>query len=293
MDGDVEVNVLSLFDGCGMAWQSIKNAGIKINNCYSSEIDKNAIKVLSDNHPEVVHVGNVNEWRNWGIDWTSIDLLVGGSPCQGFSNAGKGENFEDERSKLFFVFKEIKEHLLKVNPGAIFMLENVKMKSEWVERINDELMVDGFFIDSKVCSPCARPRWYWSNGPIDHPDSDDVDFLSCIDESLEENVMSEGWHKWFDKNKDFKLKKSYSAVLSPGDKGITMTTRQYASWNGNFIRTPSGKIRKPNKAELARLCGLPDGYFNAVTQRQAEILSGNGWDCKVTTHIFNCIFNGR
>lgn len=278
--------VLSLFDGCGMAWQSLKNAGIEVTEGFSSEIDKSAIKVTSTNHPEIKHLGSVTDWKEWEIDWSSIDLVVGGSPCQGFSNAGKGENFEDPRSKLFFEFVKIKNFLLKKNPDAKFMLENVKMKTEWVDKISKHLLVDGFFIDSKHCSPLSRPRWYWANFPIDHPDANSVDFHSCIDESLNENLMSEGWHNWWEKNKDFQIKKSYSAIPQKGEKGITMTTRQYASWNGNFIETPSGKIRKPTKKELALLCGLPDDYFDSVSQRQAEILSGNGWDCRVTTQIF-------
>ena len=98
--------------------------------------------------------------------------------------------------------------------------------------------------------------------------------------------MGEGWHKWWEKNKEFQLKKSYSALAQPGGKGITMTTRQYASWNGNFIEVSPGVIRKPTKEELAKLCGLPSNYFKSVSQRQAEVLSGNGWDCNVTSHIF-------
>lgn len=279
-------NVLSLFDGCGMAWQSLKDAGVEVEQAYSSEIEKNAIKVLKDNHPEVFHLGNVKLWNDWDIDFSSIDLIVGGSPCQGFSAMGKGENFSDKRSKLFFTFVEIKKKILKENPKALFMLENVKMKSEWIERINKELDCDGFFIDSKDCSPVSRPRWYWANFPIDYPESNDVDFLSCIDSDIEENTMSEAWNNWWNKNKDFQLSKSYSAIPKPGEKGMCLTERQYANWNGNFIKTPSGKFRKANKVELARLCGLPENYFNSVSQRQAEALSGNGWDNRVTSHIF-------
>ena len=69
-----------------------------------------------------------------------------------------------------------------------------------------------------------------------------------------------------------------------------MTTRQYASWNGNFIETPSGKIRKPTKIELARLAGAKDNYFDAVSQRKTEEMTGNGWDLRTVTHIFKCMF---
>ena len=281
------MNVLSLFDGCGMAWQSLKNNNFTLNKCYSSEIDKNAIRVTQENHPEVIHVGDIKKWMEWDIDWGSIDLVIGGSPCQGFSNAGKGENFEDPRSALFFDFVDVVNHAKNKNPKVKFMLENVKMKSEWVEKITNHIGVDGFFVDSKDVSPCSRPRWYWGNFPMDYPEDSCISFLDCINEELDENEMSDGWHLWWDKNKEFQLKKSYSAIPSGDEKGITMTTRQYASWNGNFIKTPSGKLRKPNKIELARLCGLPDVYFDCVSQRQAEILSGNGWDVRVATQLLS------
>lgn len=308
-------SVISAFDGCGMAWQSLKNAGVSFDCGYSSEIEKNAIKALSDNHPEINHLGDVTKWREWDVNWSKIDLLVGGSPCQGFSNIGKKggtkaivegvemiistrEQYKEAKemkaefvsqSHLFWEFALILDHVKEFNPNVRFMLENVKMSQHNLDMITSALGVDGFFIDSKDCSPCARPRWYWANFPIDYPKSNKVDFMSCINGSLEENVMSDGWHEWWNKNKDFQLNKSYSALIKPGDKGITMTTRQYASWNGNFIELPSGKIRKPTKRELAKLSGLPRGYFDSVSQRQAEVLSGNGWDCNVTTHIFNCM----
>ena len=96
------INVLSLFDGISCGQIALKRCGIEVNNYFSSEIDKNAIKVTQYNFPETVQLGDVCGWKNWNIDWSSIDLLIGGSPCQGFSFAGKMLNFQDVRSKLFF-----------------------------------------------------------------------------------------------------------------------------------------------------------------------------------------------
>ena len=179
----------------------------------------------------------------------------------------------------------------ELNKDVSFLLENVKMKEEFLNKITSHIGVEGFFIDSKSCSPCARPRWYWSNRPIECVYDNDISFIDCCDINSEENVMSDGWNLWWDKNKEFQLKKSYSALNKPGDKGITMTTRQYASWNGNFIETPSGKIRKPTKIELARLVGAKDNYFDSVSQRKTEEMTGNGWDLRTVTHIFKCMFD--
>lgn len=94
------MNILSLFDGMSCGQIALKRAGIKYDNYYASEIDKHAIKVTMANYPNTIQIGSVTEVR--GVELPQIDLLIGGSPCQGFSFAGKQLNFEDPRSKLFF-----------------------------------------------------------------------------------------------------------------------------------------------------------------------------------------------
>lgn len=105
-----------------------ERAGFEVENYYASELDKHAIKVTQANWPNTIQLGDVTKWREWDIDWSSIDLLIGGSPCQGFSFAGKQLAFDDPRSKLFFVYVDILNHIKSVSPDVRFMLENVKMK---------------------------------------------------------------------------------------------------------------------------------------------------------------------
>ena len=93
------VNVLSLFDGMSCGRIALDKAKIEVDNYYASELDKYAIKVSQANYPDTVQLGDVTKWREWDIDWKSIDLLIGGSPCQGFSFAGKQLAFDDPRSK--------------------------------------------------------------------------------------------------------------------------------------------------------------------------------------------------
>ena len=95
-------NVLSLFDGISCGRVALERAGIEYENYYASEIDKFPIKVAQDNFPDTIQLGDVKGWREW--DLADIDLIIGGSPCQGFSFAGKQLNFDDPRSKLFFDF---------------------------------------------------------------------------------------------------------------------------------------------------------------------------------------------
>lgn len=282
------INVLSLFDGMSCGRIALERAGIVVDNYYSSEIDKYAIKVADTNWPQDTknRLGDVTKWREWDIDWSSIDLLIGGSPCQGFSFAGKQLAFGDPRSKLFFVYVDILNHIKTVNPDIKFLLENVKMKKEHLDVISEYLGVEPVFIDSALVSACSRPRFYWSNKHITPPESKNVTFGDVIDYRIIDNEMSKAWHEWWYKNKEFQIKKQYSKIATPNDKGVCMTTRQYASWNGNFISTTNGTIRKPTKNELSLLIGAPFNYLDCVSQRQAEVLTGNGWTVDVIAHIF-------
>lgn len=157
------MKVLSLFDGISCGRVALERAGIPVEKYYASEIDKYAIQVAQKNYPDTIQLGDINNWRNWDIDWGSIDLVAGGSPCQGFSNAGKGLNFEDPRSALFFVFVDILNHIKNVNPNVKFLLENVKMKKEWLDIISKWLNVDPVEINSSLVSAQNRQRFYWTN----------------------------------------------------------------------------------------------------------------------------------
>jgi len=133
------MNVLSLFDGISCGMIALERAGIEVDKYYASEIDKYAAKVSEANYPDIIRLGDVADWREWDIDWPSIDLLIGGSPCQGFSFAGKQLAFDDPRSKLFFVYVDILNHIKALNPNVKFLLENVRMKKEYLDVITKEL----------------------------------------------------------------------------------------------------------------------------------------------------------
>lgn len=129
------MNVLSLFDGMSCGRIALDRAGISVDNYYASEIDKYAIQVSKKNYPDIVQLGDITQWESW--DLPEIDLILAGSPCQGFSNAGKGLNFDDPRSKLFFTFVDILKHY----KPKYWLLENVKMKKEWSDVITKTLFL--------------------------------------------------------------------------------------------------------------------------------------------------------
>lgn len=151
------MNVLSLFDGISCGRIALERAKIKVTNYFASEIDKYAIKISKANYPDIIHIGDVRQ-----VDWfglPKIDLLIGGSPCQGFSFAGKQLNFDDPRSKLFFDYVRI----LKELQPKYFLLENVVMKKEYQDIISEHLGVQPIKINSALVSAQNRNRLYWTN----------------------------------------------------------------------------------------------------------------------------------
>lgn len=157
------MNVISLFDGKSCGRVALQRLGVHVKNYYASEIDTHAIRIAQKNFPDTKQVGNVVNLKhvNWKETW--IDLLIGGSPCQGFSFAGKQLNFEDHRSKLFFEFVRILEEIRLVNPDVKFLLENVKMKKIYQDVISKYLGVEPIEINSSVVSGQNRKRLYWTN----------------------------------------------------------------------------------------------------------------------------------
>jgi DNA-cytosine methyltransferase len=165
------MKVLSLFDGISAGQLALQRAGIAVDAYYASEIDKYAISVTDKNFPNTIQLGDVTKWREWDIPWGEIDLVIGGSPCQGFSFAGKQLNFNDPRSALFFVFVDICHRVADENPKMRFMLENVRMKKEYQDVITGYFGVEPIAINSSLVSAQNRYRLYWTNIPnVTQPD---------------------------------------------------------------------------------------------------------------------------
>ena len=159
------MNILSLFDGMSCGRLALDRLGIKVDKYYASEIDKYAIQVSSANYPDIIQIGDVCEVK--GEDYPDIDLVLAGSPCQGFSFAGNQLAFDDPRSALFFEFVRI---LKEVKP-KYFLLENVKMKKEFLDVISEQVGVEPILINSALVSAQNRLRYYWTNIPgVEQPE---------------------------------------------------------------------------------------------------------------------------
>jgi DNA (cytosine-5)-methyltransferase 3A len=146
---------------CGQI--ALRELGVKYQRYYASETDSHAIRQTQLNFPCTVMLGDIEGWRTWDIDWASVDLVLSGTPCTGFSVAGKHLAFDDPGSRLFFVFADILNHVREHNPEALFLFENVRMKKKYLHIISETLGVFPVLINSALVSAQNRRRYYWSN----------------------------------------------------------------------------------------------------------------------------------
>ena len=207
------MNVLSLFDGISCGQIALERSGIKVENYFASEIDKYAMQVTKHNYPNTKHIGDVTEVK--GSDLPKIDLLIGGSPCQGFSFAGEQLNFDDPRSKLFFEFVRLKNEL----KPKYFLLENVKMKKEYQDIISSHLGVEPLIINSNLLSAQNRVRYYWTNIPVKGLPTDKGVLLKDI---TEDGLQSFGLAQRGRYDENVKVIQKYE--LNGTEKSNAMTT---------------------------------------------------------------------
>ncbi len=159
-----KINVVSLFNGMNTLRQAFENIGVKVDKYYSSEIKPYAIELTQHNFPDTIQVGNILNWREWDIDWTKIDFIGSGSPCQDLSAAGKRAGINGKKSSLFFLFVEILEHCKSLNPDVKFLQENVGSASKLdVGIMSRALGVYPVRINSSLLTAQLRDRYYWSN----------------------------------------------------------------------------------------------------------------------------------
>jgi len=299
---DRGLNVLSVFDGISCGRVALERAGISVDNYYASEIDKYAMKVTQNNYPNTIQLGDVTKLE--GKSLPQIDLLIGGSPCQGFSFAGKQLNFNDPRSKLFFEFVR----LLKETKPKYFILENVKMKKEYQDVISKELGVKPIEINSSLVSAQNRVRLYWTNiTDIKQPEdkgillSDiieegivDVDKSYCIDANYWKGGNLKSYFEKHRRQLVFNeksqtilatlYKENAKSMVKRNKKGLLVKSEiinwgQYSKDNLNY--------RKLTPLECERLQTLPDNYTDVISNTQRYKCLGNGWTVDVIAHILS------
>lgn len=289
--------VLSLFDGMSCGLEALKRANISVTKYYASEIDKYAIQVAKKNHPEIIHLGDVTKWREWDIE--KPDLIIGGSPCQGFSFAGKQLAFDDPRSMLFFTMMDIINHY---KPKWRY-LENVKMKAKHANVITKMMECGPLEMNSALVSAQNRVRLYWANWQLTYPDDRGVLLRDIIDYGDHNNITT------LKNIKSTKLKKRIlqKNLRHPIEKSLSLTANSSSQNGGNGctvikIREKSKTIRssglgsydrhewdsisdchyrKLTPIECERLQTLPDGYTALGVENILQELYIDGNECKV------------
>lgn len=258
------MNVLSLFDGMSCTQIALDRLGITPEHYYASEIDKYAIAVTQANYPNTVQLGDVRNirWRNDPL----IDLLVCGSPCQGFSFAGKGKAFKDERSKLFYEAVRIIE---EAEP-TYFLIENVRMKQEYQDVISDLLGVTPIKICSSLLSAQRRVRYYWTNIPgICQPEDKGI----VLNDIIEDGVVDRDKAHCIDANyyKGGNLK----SYFEKHRRQLVFTNETYTNY------------RKLTPNEVESLQTVPKDYTKHVSNTQRFKMLGNGFTVDIVSHILS------
>ena len=324
------MNVLSLFDGMSCGRIALDKAGVNIDNYFASEIDKHAIKVSKFNYPDIIQIGNVSNvtFKN-GTLYTEngvfvcgkIDLLLGGSPCQGFSMAGKQLAFDDDRSKLYFEYERLLKEIQLENPQVKFLLENVRMKQEYKDVISERLGVRPISVNSSLVSAQNRYRNYWTNIDNVNPPEDRHILLSDIVQNVVDDkyYIKGGRLEWLRNFGEVKEQNGYVAFNPTKAKYLTVRSElsynctyilqwphgankgglraldgktpvlTTSSWPANNLLLKEGLVRKLTPEECEELQTVPQGYTACVSDTQRYKMLGNGWTVDVIAHILSNI----
>ena len=315
------MNVLSLFDGMSGTQLALKKLGIKVDNYYSSEIDKYAIKVTNapENFPDTIQLGDVKLVKE-KLKGIHIDLLVMGSPCQDLSFSSHNKlGLDGERSGLFFYGIEIIAQQLAINPNLKVLVENVRMTKTNQDRMTKALsdvmgkVIEPVAINSNIFSAQNRYRLYWTNLSIPTLPSDkgivmndiledgfvDRDKSHCIDA----NYFKGGNLKsYFEKNRrqlvfskdglchvgdaDLNGQDAIKRVYHANGKSPTLTTMQ-GGHREPKVYIDNLQYRKLTPLECERLQTVPDNYTNHVSNTQRYKMLGNGFTIDVICHILS------
>ena len=301
------MNVLSLFDGMSCGQIALNRAGVKYDHYFASEIDKYAMKVAQANYPQTTQLGDVSKIQfNLPL---KVDLLMGGSPCQGFSVAGKQLDFNDPRSKLFFEFVRLRD---KLKP-KYFLMENVPMKQDSQDIITKYLGVKPVTINSSLFSAQNRKRLYWTNIPFDTMPTADKGIV--LQDILEDGIANEAMTNKLGKSHCItaryngavwwnSIQRKQRTMVQVGEadniKGFDSIKRIYSpSGKAPTLTTMQGGHREP-KVAVGRIVNRrldengirKDNQLELPLSKQLEISDSDKSNCLTTVNKDNVVVEG-
>lgn len=275
------MNVLSLFDGIACGRVALERAGINVDKYYASEIKESAIKVAKHNYPDIIELGDINNFNMWNLP--KIDLIIGGSPCQDLSIANKKrKGLSGERSSLFYKFIEV---LNKYKPKYFLLENNASMSSKAKQEITDILGVEPIEINSALVSARCRKRLYWTNIP---------NIIQPKDKNIKLCDITSKNRKWFNILPCFKRKwQNTDRIKLIGkitrDKSYTLTTKKCHTTN-YYLNEDMTQMTNLDIDEWEQLQTLPVGYTDCgIKYTDRFDCVGNGWTVDVIAHIFSFI----
>lgn len=304
------MNVLSLFNGYGGCILALQELNIKVDKYYSSEIDKYANKAAEVLYPGTIQLGDITKWKEWNIDFSTIDLLTAGFPCQAWSIAGKQEGDNDPRGALVHDLIDIWSEIKKHNPNVKFFFENVKMKKEFLDYINQLFGVTPICINSALVSHQNRVRYYWHNlGDTNQPNDTNKNLIDILDLTLPDcnvglvvrekskTVRVGGRNSPFGSKQEWDSpfqRVTKKGKVKPGiEKAACLTGGANSGGNHSdmdIIHTEFS-TRRYSLRECARLQGIPESKIDillncGISNSQLYKMLGNGWQLDTIKHIF-------
>ena len=275
------MNVLSLFDGMSCGRIALDRLNIPVTSYYASEIDKYAIQVSEANYPDIIRLGDVCDVK--AEDLPKIDLLIAGSPCQGFSFAGKQLAFDDPRSALFFEFVR----LLKECKPKYFLLENVRMKKEFLDIISEQVGCEPIFINSALVSAQNRQRYYWTNIPgIEQPEQRGIVLRDILETTpADPTLMSDSFVARQKKNINGKC-----LVDQNKEKAASLSAMEYVKngRQGDYLACDDEGVPQDNPSEFDKNLDKmtnKDGKAYCVTARYTAAEPENSMQRKQRTMV--------
>jgi DNA-cytosine methyltransferase len=305
------MNVLSLFDGMSCGQIALERIGVKVDNYFASEIKEHGIKVTKHNYPDTIHLGDVRNVK--ASDLPEIDLVIGGSPCQDFSQANKErKGLLGDKSSLFYEYLRLLE---ECNPKH-FLLENVDMYPSDFGKISELLGTFPVKINSSLVAPQLRERVYWTSAgehyhdltgfrhcDIPQPNDKKITLQRILDEGYTDRkkarCLLEG-----DSRPNSTPVKMFHRYYTSGFTTLIFRSRQHYHdckeyYDKHFKGLSADEIecdsdvfnglRYMNQRELERCQTVPEGYTEPLTRNEAASVLGDGWTVDVIAHILKRI----